>query len=404
VNDQTKGPEREMEGMELVLADPVREALTRVRKSMEANHNILVTPAMLQRCPPMFAPAVTTVSVPSLGVKDGWVYKIPGGGKLGLSKPMLLKLAAASGVTIVSEKSGRLDDCRDPHYCRYRVVGRMTRFDGSMAEMPATKEMDLRDNSPLVHNMHKAAEKTEEWKAQDERRKPQKVDAWDRIWQTREHLESHAETKAMLRVIRAILGVKTSYSREELEKPFLVAKMVFSPPDDPEINRMIAAQQLGMTDALYGPKQGAGEIPTRPGLTGPSDPATLLEQELATMPDAEATADEDDDLTAPASDSDGKGKTIDVQAGSGDGRPEPPPVDEEFPEVPQRSTATGGKARPPASREEPKLHCECACGCKATVTQGQARATAKDHGIRLCPSCDPGNDAFDVERHHGGEG
>ena len=393
-----------MEGMEMVLADPVREALVRVRKSMEEGHNILVTPAMLQRCPPMFAPAVTTVSVPSLELDGGWIYKIPGGGKLGLAKPMILKLAAASGVTIISEKSGRLDDCRDPHYCRYRVVGQMTRFDGSIAEMAGTKEMDLRDSSPLVHNMHRAAEKSEKYKADKARREPRKVDAWDRIWQTREHLESHAETKAMLRVIRALLGIKTSYLEEELKKPFLVVKMVFSPPDDPEINRMIAARHFGMADALYGRAPAVGETPARPGLTGPSDPAAMLKQEMETMPDAEPDTDEDSDLTAPPAANEEGGRTIDVQAGGGDGRPEPPPIDQDFPEATSAPAQRRGATKQYPPKKEPDLHCECACGCKATVTQGQARATAKIHGIRLCAACDPGNDAFDVERHHGGEG
>jgi len=397
--------QKTQEGREMVpaqqapqLPTPVREALAMVRNAVQSGHNILVTPAMLQRCPAMFTPAVTTVGIPSLDPRLKWVYKIPGGGELGLSKPMLLKLAAASGVTFVPEKSGRLDDCRDPHYCRFRVVGRMTMFDGTVREMSGTKEMDLRDESPLVHNMHKAAEKSEAYRARQDNRKPKEVDAWDRVWQTREHLESHAETKAMLRVVRAMLGVKTSYSPQELEKPFLVMKMVFSPPDDPEINRMIAAQQLGMTEALYGPRRDAGERVQRPGLLGPSDPGARHDLEpVLDAGEADPDPHEDHDLVDPAADAGkqaGKGKTIDVSQ-ENDGRPQPPPPEQGFPE-----TADQG---PGKATQQAALRCECSCGCGAEVSMEQAKTTGKAVGIRLCALCFPGSDGFDYKRHTEGK-
>lgn len=381
------------------LPTPVREALRIVKQAIDEEYNILVTPAQLQRCPAMFTPAVTTVGVPSLDLKLKWVYKIPGGGELGLSKPMLLKLAAASGVTFVPEKSGRLDDCSSPHHCRFRVVGRMTMFDGTVREMTGSKEMDLRDESPLVHNMHRAAQKTEDYYAKQDNRKPKEVDAWDRVWQTREHMESHAETKAMLRVVRALLGVKTSYSAAELKKPFLVMKMVFSPPaDDPQINRMIAAQQLGMTDALYGPGSNAGEQLTRPGLLSPgdtddSDPA------VDNAGEAEPDPNEDHDLVdSPAEQERPAGKTIDVSP-MPDGRPEPPPREQEFPPAATSAPKPGTKAPAKAPPKAAVLRCECGCGCGAEVTGQQAKATAKEYGIRLCAACDPRSNDYDYARH-----
>ena len=397
----TQDPGREMvpagQTRTAVVPAEVVEAMSLVKQGMEGGHNVLVTPAMLQRCPAMFTPAVTAVSVPSTDPRDNWVYKIPGGGELGLSKPMLLKLSAASGVTFIPEKSGRLDDCQNPHYCRYRVVGQMVTFDGTPIEMMGTKEIDLRDESPLVRNMHRAAQKTEDYYAKQDKRQSKKVDAWERVWATREHIESMAETKAMLRLIRALLGVKTSYGAAELKKPFLVMKMVFSPPDDPEINRMIAAKALGMTDLLYDGGRATGEQPARPALHGASDPAVRQGVDSVAFPDeAEAPPNEDADLVSAPDDDGPPGRVIDATPpreqdfpDAGDGRPAPPHA--------AGDTAT---AAPKAS----VLRCECACGCTEEVTEKQARWTAGKVGVRLCGKCYPDSPNYDYERHQGTEG
>jgi len=70
------------------------------------------------------------------------------------------------------------------------------------------------------------------------------------------HILAHAESKAKLRATRSI-GIRSSYTREELARPFVVAKLMFTgQSDDADIRRMFAAKRadamLGGHRALYG--------------------------------------------------------------------------------------------------------------------------------------------------------
>src|SRR5690606_12675198 len=78
----------------------------------------------------------------------------------------------------------------------------------------------------------------------------------------------HAESKAKLRVIRS-LGIRTSYSRGELAKPFIVVRAVFTgESNDPEVRRRnadrIADRFLGASDMLFGsPAPAPRSLPQR---------------------------------------------------------------------------------------------------------------------------------------------
>jgi hypothetical protein len=69
----------------------------------------------------------------------------------------------------------------------------------------------------------------------------------------RKHKLRLAETGAMLAVIRSLLAIKSVYTREELERPFIVPHVIFSPDvADPEIRRALLASSLRATQDLYG--------------------------------------------------------------------------------------------------------------------------------------------------------
>lgn len=59
-----------------------------------------------------------------------------------------------------------------------------------------------------------------------------------------------AQTGAILRVIRALLGIKGTYSKAELEKPFVVPTVTFAPDyTDPKVRS--AMLQQGMNSIGY---------------------------------------------------------------------------------------------------------------------------------------------------------
>lgn len=67
-----------------------------------------------------------------------------------------------------------------------------------------------------------------------------------------------AMTGAILRVIRALIGMKGQYTREELAKPFVIPRVTFSPDfNDPTVRAAMLRQAMGGVSNLYGQAQPA---------------------------------------------------------------------------------------------------------------------------------------------------
>ncbi len=182
-------------------------------------------------------------------------YPIPASSKVGLSKAALDKIGHALGLSWDPRMSGRLDDGRDPRYCRYRAVGSYMGADGIRHVVSAEKEMDLREGSPTVEGLAERAAK-----------KGKKAD--DQIRELRMHIVSHAETKARLRAIRS-MGIRTAYEPDELTKPFVAACVTFTgATDDPalrtEFAKLIAQNALAGTAMLYPPAPGPALLERTP--------------------------------------------------------------------------------------------------------------------------------------------
>ena len=202
--------------------------------------------------------------------KAGEVYAV-GGGKLGLSAVTLSKIGAAAGVSWDPEKSGRLDDGSHPHYCHFRAVGKTRNFDGSWRTLTGEVEIDARDESPQIDEIRQKAAAREAGK--DYRGK--RDGGASQILELRKFLLRHAERKAKSRAI-ADLGLKRSYTADELKKPFAVANLMFTgETDDPDLKRAfahkIADSFLGASAALYG-----APVAPRRELVARSAPPPLL--------------------------------------------------------------------------------------------------------------------------------
>jgi hypothetical protein len=208
-------------------------------------------------------PEGCAVALSTVRVDVAETYPIAGGdgdsagsAKVGLSKTALDRIASAAGVSWDPERSHRLDDGRDPRYCAFLAVGTLRHFDGREVVIQGTKEMDLREGSAQVEAlMERYRAKLKRWEASGKRGYPPR-DPSAQIREMRLHILGHAETKARLRAIRA-LGIRTSYSTQELAKPFVVARLMFTGETaDPELRREFARMQatalLAGARALYG--------------------------------------------------------------------------------------------------------------------------------------------------------
>lgn len=192
-------------------------------------------------------PAGTTIAVTEVQVdtnpKKKEVFPISGG-DLMLSKVSLDRVAAAAGITWLDEQ--RRDDRRHPHYCEMFVRGRMTDFDGTVREITGHKIVDLREDAgdgvqgkDYAEIVSKAAQA-----------KPPR-DPSGQLMEARKFIAEIAASKAKNRAIASGLGIKRSYSRDDLKRPFIIPKLI---PDssDQATKQLMLAQMLGATSALYG--------------------------------------------------------------------------------------------------------------------------------------------------------
>lgn len=197
-------------------------------------------------------PAGCSVVLSAVHVDPSETYSV--GSKLGLAKSALDRIASAAGVSWIPEQSGRLDDGSDPYYCAWRAVGTLRHLDGTEITIEGSKEMDLRQGSPHNEGLYERYEAGRRNPPRGNKAPPK--DPTAQIREMRMHIMAHAESKAKLRAIRSI-GVRSAYDAVELEKPFVVARLMFTGhSDDPEIRarfaELTAQAFLGGRRALFG--------------------------------------------------------------------------------------------------------------------------------------------------------
>lgn len=71
-----------------------------------------------------------------------------------------------------------------------------------------------------------------------------------------------AMTGAILRVIRALTGMKGQYTKKELQKPFAIPRVTFSPDyTDPEVRKAMLSQGMNSIGSLFGATPTIAAIP-----------------------------------------------------------------------------------------------------------------------------------------------
>ncbi len=205
-----------------------------------ASHYHLVTPATSVGNLP--EGCEIQVSLVCVAPNDPQLYRV--GDKFGLEKNHLLSILGAAGGNM--DYSHRLDDGRHPHYRKYQVGISYRLFDGTIVRRCGTAEIDVRepDGARYVEIVQKAREA-----------KPPR-DPSRQLLELRKFIDGHTESRALLRAI-ANMGIRRSYTKAELEKPFAVARLFFTgrsndPATRTQFNAAIANSFLGGSSALYG--------------------------------------------------------------------------------------------------------------------------------------------------------
>ena len=216
--------------------------------------NVLFPATALDALPPMHRPSLSVIRVDTDKAKKE-VYPT-NAGQLALSKATILKMLNASGASVKTEKLTPDSDLDNIRWTAW-VWGKLP--DGTQHMSQGSKSYSWI--------------KCQEQMSADQAKK------------YREFADEQTETKAILRAARAFINLKTSYSPAELQKPFLIARSIFSPDmSDPEIRRMYAEKMIEATQSIYG--TGPTKIP--PSL--PMPPGEPDDAEFADEDDAPTSA------------------------------------------------------------------------------------------------------------------
>lgn len=167
------------------------------------------------------------------------------------TKQALMRLSVCAGVIWSVSESRRIDNMADRNYCAYRAVGGVRKADGQPVFFSADYDMDMEVIEEELREQYikKAAlHKVKNWAPVD-------IEASVRrdLLQKRKNMLKLCEAGAMNRVLRSLLGIKQAYTTEELQKPFVMVRIVFRPDfSDKEVRaRMLDASIKAMT-GLYG--------------------------------------------------------------------------------------------------------------------------------------------------------
>jgi hypothetical protein len=258
-------------------SDPAK-ATAALKEAADAFH--LLSPApMVGSLPEGCAIALALVRI---SPDDPHLYGV--GGKMALDRTHLSQLATASGASTAFSR--RTDDGSDPHYCAWTVKVRFRQFDGTWLSRQGSVEMDLREpyGAEYVDAVRKAKNADRDPAAQ--------------IGELRRFITRHAESKALNRAYAAI-GIRRSYTKAELQRPFCVARVVFTGQSEDPVARAqfregIMHSFLSSTDDAFGPEDRSAPMERQL-----LPPPPLREYSMPPTFDAEGEDSDDSEDTPP---------------------------------------------------------------------------------------------------------
>lgn len=217
---------------------------------------LILAPIELGPIPAMHTPMASVVKIDPEPA-NGDVYSLQG--KFAYSKAALDRVAGAAGISWLPEMCGRTDAGTDPEVVRFRMAAKRKELDGQWRVVVREYEFDLKareeELKETVPKRQAIAEITD--KAKKDKAIADAV-AKDMI-QLRKFKVQRAESGAANRVIRVFLGIKANYTREQIARPMIVPKLVFTPDySDPEVKRFMLAEATGTIPELYGAQASAG--------------------------------------------------------------------------------------------------------------------------------------------------
>jgi hypothetical protein len=229
------------------VAVPKKEQWTQEIQRFDEKKYLVLAPVELGPTPPMHTPMISVVPIDP-DPKAGDVYELSG--KFAYSKAALDRVAAAAGISWVYEMCGRTDAGTDPEIVRFRMAGKRKELDGQWRVVAREYEFDLRARQDELEAS--AAHKNKDIRDPVQRQAAIEASVARDMIQLRKFKVSRAESGAANRVVRVFLGIKANYTREQIIRPLVVPKLVFTPDySDPEVKKFMLAEATGTISELY---------------------------------------------------------------------------------------------------------------------------------------------------------
>ncbi len=161
-----------------------------------------------------------------------------------------VRLPDGTGKTHCDEKVINLDDEED----KFRLEFMDKSIQGIIDEKAAKEAEKMFPGGEWVDAVNKKDQKCKAYKVPEKDRQAY-VDRAVLVNMTllRKTFAEKAMTGAILRVIRALIGLKGMYTLDELKKPFAVSKVTFSPDyNNPEVRSAMLSQGMNSMGNMFG--------------------------------------------------------------------------------------------------------------------------------------------------------
>jgi len=256
------------------------QAIVEINNYPESKYNRLF-PCTLTQLSPLHKVMVNVVQIDPNNNSD--VYEQKDGNGVSLTKISCLKLMTAANVIMEDSRSILPSTCQ-----RCVEVAKMTKAAPQCGGCPTKQDVTYQVSIlvPEPSGGYRRYVATKEINKINYKGRP-------------EHMAAQCETKALLRALRAGLGIKGSYAKQELQKPFAVALVVLN-TTDPELKAALIQRYAGGADALFG-TPATLQLPSG-AKTLPGDP--VVDMETGEIINANTTVVSDDDDPSYAGGSD----------------------------------------------------------------------------------------------------
>lgn len=264
------------------------DLLAKIEELKESGANILLPSTRMEGLSAFHAPVLDQVYL-NPDPNYGDVYP-EGDNYFRIARQGLMKLSVCAGIMWHPHETRRTDNRSDRNYVSFQAVGGIRKADGTPVFFKAEYDMDFEVIEEELRDLFTS--KCRSWnKSDDEKAAYIESSVRRDLLFKRKHKMKLAESGAMTRVIRALLGLKNHYTRKELEQPFVMVRIVIRPDydDDQVKKRMIEASIQAMTGVYGGSYSFDAALP--PAIDLPHEEAI---QELPETPEDDPTNSNND--------------------------------------------------------------------------------------------------------------